>query len=44
MEGSALLLPDFFGWEGEPPTQIDNRTKKRYPYSNLSTGGPRLGF
>ena len=26
------------------PTKIDYRKKKRYPYSNLSTGGPRDSF
>ena len=31
----------FFGWEGSP-TKIDYRKKSWYPYSNLSTGGPRL--
>ena len=35
---SALLL--FFGWEGSP-TRTDYR-KKGYPYSSLSTGGPRI--
>ena len=30
-----------FSGEGSP-TDIDQRKKKRYPYSNLSTGGPRL--
>ena len=34
----ALSHP-FFGWEGSP-TQIDYQ-KKGYPYSILSTGGPR---
>ena len=32
------FLTPFFGWEGSP-TKIDYR-KKRYPYSNLSTGAP----
>ena len=36
----ALSHP-FLGWEGSP-TKIDYR-KKRYPYSNLSTGGPSSG-
>ena len=34
------FLNPFFGWEGSP-TKIDDRKKKRYPCSNLSTGGPR---
>ena len=36
----SALLP-IFDWEGAP-TKIDYR-KKGYPYSNISTGGPRWG-
>ena len=36
---SALSHP-FFGWEGFS-TKIDYR-KSGYPYSSLSTGGPRF--
>ena len=34
----GAFLSFFFAWEGAP--KIDYR-KKRYPYSNLSTAGPR---
>ena len=37
---SSALSHFFFGWEGSP-TKIDYRNKIGYPYSNLSTGGPR---
>ena len=36
---SSALLPFLFWGEGSP--KIDYRKKKRYPYSILSTGGPR---
>ena len=39
---SSALSNPVFGWEGSP-TKIDYR-KKRYPYSNLSSGGPSLDF
>ena len=35
----ALLNP-FFGWEGSR-TKRDRTENSWYPYSNLSTGGPR---
>ena len=42
---SGTLLGPQLGarWEGSP-TKIDCREKSGSPYSNLSTGGPSLGF
>ena len=40
---SSARLPIFFGGGRVPSSKIDYR-KKGYPYSNLSTGGPRYSF
>ena len=36
-------LLSFLFWGQGSPTKKDKKEKKGYPYSNLSTGGPRLG-